>query len=73
MVTEKWRPITFCSHNEFLAIAEDAGNMKAKVPVLYVLAYIPCLAIMINSLYLTLTRDWELLSTKTHGCRKSVS
>lgn len=57
MITEKWRPKTFSSHNQFLAVAKDAGNMKAKVPVLYVLAYIPCLATMINSLYLTLTKD----------------
>lgn len=41
MITEKWRPITFSSHNPFLAIPEDAGNMKAKDPVLYIWACDP--------------------------------
>lgn len=41
MITGKWGPIIFSSHNQFLAVAEDAGNMKAKAPVLYVLAYDP--------------------------------
>lgn len=41
MITEKWRPIKFSSHNQFLAVTEDAGNMEAKVPVLSVLVYDP--------------------------------